>query len=346
MKSFKLLGFLVVTVFLSSIAKGQTISRPLIADRYSQIGTVDVTKFGNYVRVAYYVTNANWTIDRTHLHVAGTKAAIPSDANGNPLVRNFTHQRKHEAEDTVIYDSINVSALTNVFVSANASVRQAVGCEMDVATINASVPSQVYMRLSLTLSPEYFNMLVYDLSGSPIYAGYFAGNCVDLDRPILPGTNYYPYAVSSYSSDTALLSCIIDKPGNLDIVNYIINQPYASTLNATGKEVQAAIWTIIDDDTPVNGAAGLTWNQSIVDAIINDAIAKGEGYVPRCDEFFAVLLDQGCSSNSTPTVQQSIFWLPTNTVPSAQTTIYEQCANAWGSGFKFAGGGWGMYFKF
>lgn len=345
MKSRLLLGFAIIFVLVGELG-AQTITTPLIAQRTTQIGTVEATKTGNFIRVKYTVTDANWSISKTYLHVAAYKDSIPSDANGNPMAKNFALKRDHNYVDSVVYDSIDVTGMSDIIIAANAAVKENVGCNMSIDAINASVPNQVYMRLSLSLSPAYFNMLVYDLMGSPIYAGYFSGNCVDLDKPIAPGTNYYPYAVSTYSTDTALLNCIVDKPGNLDIVNYIINQPYATTLNATGKEVQAAIWTLIDNDTPVNGGGGLTWNQSIVNAIIRDAIANGEGFVPACNQYFAVLLDQGCSVGTTPTVQQSIFWLPTNTVTGAQSTTFGECANAWGSGTKFAGGGWGMYFKF
>lgn len=346
MKSIFNLLLVLILCGTASIVKAQTVTRPLIADRYHEIGSVVATKSGNWLSVAYYVTDVNWSISKTNVHVAGSKAGIPSQS-GNCNVNSFDYINNHDFLDTVIIDSIDVTGLTDIYVAANAAVKETVGCEMSIDSINASVPNQVFMRLTLTVTPNYFTMLVYDFQGSPIYSGQFVGNCVDLENPIQPGVNYYPYAVSTYSSDTALLSCIIDKPGNLDIVNYIINQPYKQTLNATGKEIQAAIWTLIDDDTPVNGAVGITWNQTIVNQIIADAIVNGEGYVPQCNEYFAVLLDQGCTNNnSNVTVQQSIFWLPVKTVPGAQRTTTGECSNAWAKGDKFANGGWGMFFKF
>lgn len=355
MRIMRKLRWLVLMMFLAVFANAQTqtYSTPFIADRYTEIGTIDYTISGNYLKVIYNITEPGWSLTRTYLHVAASLNGIPKDNHGNPLLCDFDYLKSHgENIDSVVYDSIDISNFNDVYFAAHASVQEAVGCNMDITTINNSVPTgQLYQRVTLnsdtTLSNEsYFDMLIYDFNGNQVYFGDFFGNCVDLENPIVPGKAYFPYAVSTYSTDTALLSCIVDKPGNLDIVNYLINQPYDVLYGANAFEVQAAVWTLIDDDTPVNGAAGISWNQTTVNKIINDAIANGEGYVPGCNEYFAVLLDQGCTQNTSVTVQQSIFWLPTGTVPGAEQTVNGKCSGAWGSGERFDNGGWGMYIKF
>lgn len=324
----------------------------LMAGRVNDIGDVLVEKTGDSLDVTYIVTDSNWTMTKTYLHVASTKGGIPTIPSGVPDIQNFDHKQNHNGVFYYKYDNIDVSGMANVFVSANANVTQGIKCTVDTGLINASIPSApVFMSLSQTGNPAYFEMLIYDFGGNPIYYDYFFGNCVDLENPIFEGFYYYPYMVSSYDSDTALLSCIIDKPENLDLVNYVINQDYKTLIGANGPEIQAAIWTLCDNDLPINGVVGITWNQSKVDYIVADAKAKGEFYMPECDGYFAVLLDQGCvdaiNNGTTPniTTQQSIFWLPVNKFPDAYNYSFGECANAWGKGRRFTTAGWGMYFK-
>eukprot|EP00657_Telonema_sp_P-1_P002181 TRINITY_DN15165_c0_g1_i1.p1 TRINITY_DN15165_c0_g1~~TRINITY_DN15165_c0_g1_i1.p1 ORF type:complete len:155 (+),score=21.31 TRINITY_DN15165_c0_g1_i1:111-575(+) len=117
-----------------------------------------------------------------------------------------------------------------------------------------------------------------------------------------------------------------------------------------GTEIQAAIWTLIDNDIPVSGQVGIVFDQTKVDYIVAEARAKGRFYLPECDGYVAVLLDQGCvdalNNNTAPnvTTQQSIFWLPMSSFPNAYEYSYGECANAWGKGKRFNYTGWGMYF--
>lgn len=323
-----------------------TYRTPLVAARIHEIGYVEVDKKADSLDIEYVITDSNWTMTKTHLEVKPTLNGIPVNTYGAPSIQSFSLANDHESVFSVKYDNIDVGGWTNVYVSANANVSATVSCKTDTAILNASVPTgPLYQDIVLTGSPAYFNMFLYDFAGNPIYVGYYLGNCVDLDNPILEGYPYFPYAVSSYSSDTSLLKCLVDKPEHLDLVNYIINTDYKSKIGADGADVQAAIWTIIDDDNPVNGASGIFWKQSRVDYIINDAFAKGENYLPSCDGYFAVILDQGCKVGAPVSVQQSIFYLPVKTVPNAQKTTYGECTNAWGKGIKFSKTGWGMYFE-
>lgn len=344
----------VAALSLSMGLKAQNFSytTPLVAARSNEIGEVLVERDGDSLDVTYTVTNSNWSMSATYMHAASTAAGIPTSLTGVPDIQSFDHKRKHDDVSVYKYDNIDVSGMPYVYVATNANVTQAAKCVVDTAIINASIPTDpVFMVLSLVAQPSYFEMFVYDLNGNAIYQDYFFGNCVDLDHPIFEGTRYYPYTVSSYSADTALLNCMVDKPENLDLVNYIINQDFASSIGAGGTEIQAAIWTLIDDDIPVSGQVGIVFDQTKVDYIVAEARAKGEFYLPECDGYVAVLLDQGCvdalNNNTTPnvTTQQSIFWLPMSSFPNAYEYSYGECANAWGKGKRFNYTGWGMYFN-
>jgi hypothetical protein len=352
-KQVSIIGLMLLLIGLDVQAQDFSYTTPLIAGRRFNIGEIQVEKTGNLLDVTYVVSDSNWSITKTYLHVTGTSNGFPVSPLGVPDIQNFDYQTNHDNVFIYKYEGIDVSALPYVYVSANANVTQASYCEVDVDDINAILPIQkMFMRLTLAKNPAYFEMLLYDFGGNLIFYDDFYGNCVDLENPIYEGYFYYPYAVSSYSTNSSLLSCIVDKPQNLDLVNFLINQDYKTTLGAGGPEVQAAIWTLLDNDQPLNGGGntGLIWDQNKVDAIVADATAKGEGFIPSCDGVFVVLLDQGCVEaqqfNRPPniTVQQSIFWLPMSKVPSAHRTSYGECANAWGKGSKFTNTGWGQYF--
>ncbi|MBI3141788.1 MAG: hypothetical protein HYZ16_03055 [Bacteroidetes bacterium] len=333
-------------------AQSFSYSTPLLARRAAVIGEVLVERNGDSLDVTYVVTDSNWFITKTYLHVSPTANGFPVNGLGVPDIQNFDHKTDHNNVFFYKYDNIDVTGMTYTYVSANANVTEQTKCTIDTADINAVVPTgTVFMLLSQTIDPVYFNMLIYDYSGNLLFYDYFFGNCVDLTNPIYEGVYYFPKLLSSYSGDTAALNCLVDRPENLDLINYIINQPFDTIYGAKGPEIQAAIWTIIDNDVPINGAFGLYWDQSIVDKVVADAKAKGEYYIPPCDGYFAVLVDQGCldaiANNTTPniSVQQSIMWLPVSKVPAAYDYSYGECANAWGVGKKFTNAGWGQFFE-
>ncbi|MGB0429988.1 MAG: hypothetical protein ACPGLV_05905 [Bacteroidia bacterium] len=349
--------FFGLIVFLSSLASSAvaqnfSYSTPLIAGRINEIGEVLVERNGDSLDVTYIITDSTWKITKTYLHITDNANGFPTLPSGVPNIQNYTLKTNHASADSFKYDNIDVTGQPYVYVSANANVTQESTCKIDTSIINANVPSgQVFMLLTLANNPAYFEMLIYDYSGDPIYQDYFYGNCVDLENPIYEGVYYFPKLVSSYSNNQQLLDCLVDKPENLDLVNFVINQDYKTKYGADGPDVQAAIWTLIDNSIPQNGDFGLFFDQNIVDKIVADASAKGEFYVPQCDEYFAILVDQGCTdalnSNQTPSisVQQSILWLPVSNYPNSYNYSYGECANAWGIGSKFSQTGWGQYFE-
>lgn len=339
----------------TAMAQVFSYTTPLVASRSHVIGYVQVDRNNDSLDVTYVVTDTpSWSITKTYLHVSPTANGFPVNSSGVPDIQNFTYKTNHGNVTYYKYDNIDVTGMPYTYISANANVTQQSSCVVDTSYINSIIPkNKLLMRVQLVKNPAYFKTQLYDSGGNLIFNDYFYGNCVDLTHPISDGRYYFPYAVSSYSGNSALLSCLVNRPENLDLVNYLINQDYATSLGATGTEIQAAIWTLLDYGVPVSGVtnSGVTWNQSIVNAIIADAKAKGEYYIPPCNGYFVVLLDQGCKTamknGTTPniTVQQSIFWLPVNKLPTSYNYSYGECANAWAKGKKFNTAGWGQYFQ-
>ncbi|MFY0672098.1 MAG: hypothetical protein JXQ87_01755 [Bacteroidia bacterium] len=328
-------------------------STPLVAARSNDIGFIHVERVGDSLDVTYEITDSTWFMTKSYLHVANNANGFPTLGSGVPDIQQFTYQTNHDEARVYKYDNIDVTGQPYVYVSANANVAQASTCKTDISIINSSIPTgKVLQTVSFSGNPAYFQMRVIDVTtGNTIFSGVYLGNCVDLENPISQRVRYFPKLVSSYDTDQALLACIVDRPENLPIINYLINQDYQTKFGAGANEIQAAVWTLIDDDNPVNGNQGFSFNEAIVDQVVADASAKGVGFIPGCDQFFLVLLDQGCkdalSNNQTPNVavQQSVMWLPVENLPISHKTSLGECANAWGEGTKFSHVGWSQFFE-
>jgi hypothetical protein len=90
---------------------------------------------------------------------------------------------------------------------------------------------------------------------------------------------------------------VSDVDGNLDLINWIINQDFTSQDNGDGTgtnytdaEIQSAIWGITDNDPtifefPTNGT------QANVQEILDAANANGEGFVPGAGQLFTLVLN-------------------------------------------------------
>lgn len=155
--------------------------------------------------------------------------------------------------------------------------------------------------------------------------------CVDGNHPLgHHGDNLF--MVSSYSSNAALLACLVDLPQNLDLVNWVLNQDPA-TWGADQRDVQAAIWALIETSFSYCGSAtctkgGITYTKAIVQAIVADAQANGEGFTPPCDGVIAVFLDTGCTQGLPIDQQVTILELPLIEVPG----LCEDCIPVGGGG--------------
>jgi hypothetical protein len=127
----------------------------------------------------------------------------------------------------------------------------------------------------------------------------FDGYCVDLGHTINTGSGntYFGRAMSTLEADFA--NTQIDKPENLDAVAYCINHwsvgtTYTATVSPnsyklTSGTMQRAIWYIIDNqqaDFPGTGTTNDAWARYIKD----DCLAKGDGFVPGCDDLVPVVI--------------------------------------------------------
>lgn len=294
----------------------------LWAGKTSNAGTVTVAKDTSKMYVTY-ATQGGWVLERVELHFATALAGIPQ-SNGSPTPGKFAY--KAVASGTSYTFTIPLSAVpagTLVF-AAHANVNRggtSAGC-----SVSLQLPTNpVQVCTVFPGSPGYFNTVI---SGAGSLDGAYAGWCVDLDN-ILGTTCASMQMISSL--DPAAASHV-DRPGNLDLLNYLLNKDY-SGIGAGRAEIQAAIWEIIDSgDWHFVPTALIAPSPTIVAQILADVQANGQGFVPQAGQLVAVILDPATSLQTTVIAVR----LP-SCPPSGSET-------AWAGNLAFPGKNWGRYF--
>jgi hypothetical protein len=129
---------------------------------------------------------------------------------------------------------------------------------------------------------------VTTLGGVVIVDGTYEGWCGDLGRSINVTDTYTAMAYCSYN--LASFDGLVDNEGLLDEVNWILNQDFVGQTSPGGygvytfADVQAAIWTLLDNADPTAAIAGLRIaadgdrTQEIIDgANANNGFVPGPG---------------------------------------------------------------------
>ena len=148
-------------------------------------------------------------------------------------------------------------------------------------TINLP-PGQVTMTIARYPGTNcYFDAALSDVpDGYDVTNGEYSAWCVDEDTNIYQNTYYDPVLYSSYDTENPYPDDDWDK------VNYILNHK-----QGTSSDVQAAIYYFIDHEAMPTTAEGI--------AMVNDADANGEGFVPVTGELMAVVMWIGEAKQTT-----------------------------------------------
>ncbi|MEW6336557.1 MAG: hypothetical protein ACOY3Y_13735 [Acidobacteriota bacterium] len=195
-----------------------------------------------------------------------------------------------------------------VYFRAGASVT-------DPAEFEAGLPQTAQMKVTYPTAgaPAYFQTTIQN---GGILNGTYNGWCVDTDHTIGNGTWYTANVYSSYESIPA---GAVEHPENFDLVNWILNSIVVGMGGVTNPitygDIQRAIWEFVED--PLGwGASGLgAWTPENVAYIKALAQTSGEGYIPPCGGFIAVVLIP------TTATQVIIAQVTVATVPSTCTSV-------------------------
>lgn len=172
--------------------------------------------------------------------------------------------------------------------------------ELRLENFEEFLPTTANIKHARTGSGSYFltDVANSDPSNTDFNGDDYLGWCIDNDLIISMNTWYGAHVFSSYDDDVLQLpndifDDLVEWPDNLDLVNYILNEYNGGTYDGTNTYpwqcIQLAIWSLIED-TATGTLGGLTCSQDRVEAIVNDAHANGEGYVPYCGGVIAVIV--------------------------------------------------------
>jgi hypothetical protein len=328
----------------SVVLSAHTEADPLIVDLIAGggggdgflAGHVHVWNDAEYLYVKYLVNNSDFCITQTHLHVATSWTDIPQK-NGNPIPGQFEYSGMHEcpALDYTYQIPLTWSPGQTLHIAAHAVVQTMTGYSLDLIGFTQTLPDQVSIWVTRESGfgfPSYFDVTV---GGGSILDGMYDSFCVDTDHGII---QKQWLTANVFSSLEPLPPGLIEFPENLDLVNYIINQSYLGMPSPSGGvytwcDIANAIWQLLEDN-PEGDCGG--WSQDRVNEILADAFANGEGFVPGCMEWIALILEPLGDWE----LQILFIQVQIPCVPSYETDT------AWAAGFDFPGRNWAMYFAY
>lgn len=142
----------------------------------------------------------------------------------------------------------------------------------------------------LTGANSYFSISVQD---DGLLQGTYPGWCIDWAKRIEDNTVYNAKFYSTLSEN--IPAGVVDRPENLDEVNWLINQHKVGKTSPGGFGVytagdeQLAIWALLDDYYET-GSVG-PFDQRRVDELVAVSLKDGSGFIPRCNQLVAIILD-------------------------------------------------------
>ena len=112
---------------VSAVAFTQTLD--LVAGQNEVVGTVSVSNDNLNIYVTYTITDVEWAITETHVHVATSIDDIPQTKSGNPKVGQFASSSEHDPGVTTVTNTIPLGGMTDWVVIAAHAVVYKPGCD-------------------------------------------------------------------------------------------------------------------------------------------------------------------------------------------------------------------------
>lgn len=304
---------------------GQETCVELVAGQHYVVGTVCIKTEGTNLKVKYNITNSDWSITETHLAVVGNPNDFPRTSNGNPKVGNFPYKGTHNNVSEVEYTVPIGNLPPTVYVAAHAVVKN---CEVNPSTILCpDFPANVSMTpIWLPQGMDYTVKVDFE---SQTYYGF----CVDNSRFIGSGGARTVNFICSYDPNLPACTTFIEKPENLDLVNWIINNRQSNWNRAV---VQAAIWQLINPSGNLTGwdTSTTTTGEWPHDPVLREQIValamQHNGYIPGCGEKVLVIV-YGPGEICNPIRQVLAFEVPVECVPG-------ECESETAWGFPYNNG--------
>jgi hypothetical protein len=221
----------VVVMFLSLFILGIGFSSasilngeyPLIAGQYDEVGTVYVHNDANYIYVNLVITDPDYAMSESHVHVGLVLGDFPLTKKGNPKVGNFDFSADHNppVRDYTYTIPYSGAIVTEIKIAAHAVV------SLGNPDLPNGVDDIVYATKRTNPNPLKCAIFKYDLSndsdaqlGSELdeYANALAFDPVNgvlyFTRQSVAHANYEPSQFWSYDIINDTLTFLGNLPGN------------------------------------------------------------------------------------------------------------------------------------
>lgn len=260
----------------------------LIAGRNMVVGEVcvDYIESTHKVKVTYTMTEPGWTITKTHVAAVIHPIFFPRKWTLQPWLNHFPYKGNHDHVTSVEY-MVNVSSyFSKVYLAIHALVEGNNASGDPV--LEPNLPASDVMTPEWT--PE--GNEDYTIGADFNNLGYYYGWGMDNARSISNGFTRDVQFISSYSEDLPTCSEFLEKPENLDLVNWVVNHRDPSWDTYT---VQAAIWNLLQPDGGISNWQNpsepnyFPHDAQLRQQIVAAAYANGEDYEPGCGEKVIIL---------------------------------------------------------
>ncbi|SFS68290.1 hypothetical protein SAMN04487906_1343 [Zhouia amylolytica] len=301
----------------------------LYAGQHTPVGEVTVTEDGdNYI--INVSTDDGYCMSEIHIDVEAVPEDFPINGGGNPQIGHF---EINEDYDCTTGEEFVVAMSEGTFIAVHAVVT----CEETTAEdITEALPAMVSVCATAKgadAANSYFDVTI---DGESWLAGDYGAWCADVDRSLDAG---HCFDADVYASYEDLPDGIIENPGNIDLVNWIMNQGFLGQASPSGGtytfgDIQWAIWELLDDaNCSACAFLGDDWSEEKGQEIVDAAMQNGADFMPGCGDYIAVLL--------VPTDNSQPIFIPIH-IPC------KECGSetAWGDGCDFPGNNWAMYFEY
>lgn len=324
---------------------GASTNIDLVAGQNMVCGYVNVVRSGNNLVITYH-TNG-WVIKETHLMVVAHPQGFIINNGGNPMVGQFPYGNSGLDTNMASYTVPIPSGLENnmVYIGAHAVVEGGGGTVSEF--VCQTYPEQAILTPKWDPENPMFTVkFKFDFTADSSY-----GFCLDNTR-FLSGSGNTHRTVHFICSYDEMPSCttFIEKPENLDLVNWIINNRQSSWSRRT---VQAAIWELINPSGTLenwydpNGPDYYDHDEILREQIVAMAVQNGEGYVPGCGDSVLVIV-YGPGDICNPGKQVVAMIAPVDCIPGngGSETAWAFNYPVDSTSTSFPGANWFRYFGY
>lgn len=302
---------ILMCVLISLGLQAQASTRTLFAGKNQPIGEVETYYMGNQLVVTAQVTEVGWCLGSSHLYVGTDKPAKSA-----PGQFPYYHDLGCSLSDTYMID-VNEE---DHYVAYHAESKQS----------NYPIGGTVSYMVQFPGDDSYLNAYIDGM-------GPLSAWCIDIGRSISPGTTYTNCELRSLNDPDL---GIVDREENLGYASWILNQDWSLYPEYSWKEIQGALWKLIDDNPPVNSAGGISWDEAKALEIVDLALMNGSGYTADSFEGLVLLCK---NDNDVVNRQITLVAVPAEGFFIAEETAWAQGTDNW---YNKKGNmiGWGSYF--